>query len=88
MRDIVFEPNDGAKLEMTGYRLEKATVREVHEQLARFDDEHPDLAGTGQVLVCCPTTAMAKVPVLTGAIRGSTEGDDPFAHLMTGRRIL
>jgi len=31
---------------------------------------------------CRPTMAMAKVPVLTGAIRGSTEGDDPFAHLM------
>ena len=31
---------------------------------------------------CRPAMAMAKVPVLTGAIRGSTEGDDPFAHLM------
>ena len=31
---------------------------------------------------CRPTMAMGKVPVLTSAIRGSTEGDDPFAHLM------
>ena len=31
---------------------------------------------------CRPTMVMAKVPVLTGAIHGSTEGDDPFAKLM------
>lgn len=31
---------------------------------------------------CRPTMVMAKVPVLTGAIHGSTEGDDPFAQLM------
>jgi microcystin degradation protein MlrC len=31
---------------------------------------------------CRLTMAMAKVPVLTSGIRGSTEGDDPFAHLM------
>ncbi len=31
---------------------------------------------------CRPTMVMAKVPVLTGGIHGSTEGDDPFAHLM------
>jgi microcystin degradation protein MlrC len=29
-----------------------------------------------------PTMAMAKVPVITSAIHGSTEGDDPFADLM------
>ncbi|MSS70860.1 MAG: M81 family peptidase [Candidatus Latescibacteria bacterium] len=29
-----------------------------------------------------PTMAMARVPVITGAILGSTEGDDPFADLM------
>jgi microcystin degradation protein MlrC len=29
-----------------------------------------------------PTIAVAKVPVITGAVRGSTEGDDPFADLM------
>jgi microcystin degradation protein MlrC len=31
---------------------------------------------------CEPTMAMAKVPVLTSAIHGSTENDDPFADLM------
>ncbi len=31
---------------------------------------------------CRPVMALAKVPVLTGGIRGSTEGDDPFAQLM------
>ena len=31
---------------------------------------------------CRPAMAMAKVPVITGAIRGSTLGDDPFAQLM------
>lgn len=31
---------------------------------------------------CRPTMAMAKVPVITSAIHGSTEGDDPFAHIM------
>jgi microcystin degradation protein MlrC len=29
-----------------------------------------------------PTMVMARVPVITGAVRGSTEGDDPFADLM------
>ena len=32
--------------------------------------------------VCKPAMAMAKVPVLTGAIHGSTEDDDPFAQVM------
>ncbi len=31
---------------------------------------------------CRPTMAMAKVPVITAAINGSTEGDDPFAEIM------
>ncbi|MCZ6634955.1 MAG: M81 family metallopeptidase [bacterium] len=31
---------------------------------------------------CRPQMAMAKVPVITSAIRGSTEGNDPFADLM------
>jgi microcystin degradation protein MlrC len=31
---------------------------------------------------CRPTMAMAKVPVITSAIYGSTEGDDPFAKIM------
>lgn len=53
---------------------------------------HADAYSTGQrgarLLVdamagrCRPTMAMAKVPVITGAIYGSTHGDDPFAQLM------
>ncbi len=53
---------------------------------------HADAYTTGQrgaqMLVdilagrCRPAMAMAKVPVITGAIRGSTHGDDPFAQLM------
>ena len=31
---------------------------------------------------CKPAMVMAKVPVLTGAIHGSTEDDDPFAQVM------
>ena len=31
---------------------------------------------------CRPTMAMAKVPVITSAVNGSTEGDGPFARLM------
>lgn len=31
---------------------------------------------------CSPKMAMAKVPLLTGGIKGSTEGDDPLAHIM------
>ena len=53
---------------------------------------HADSFSTGQrgaqMLVeilagrCHPAMAMAKVPVITGAIHGSTLGDDPFAQLM------
>jgi microcystin degradation protein MlrC len=31
---------------------------------------------------CSPTMALGKVPVLVGGVRGSTEGDDPFADIM------
>ena len=31
---------------------------------------------------CRPTMAMAKVPVMTAAIHGSTEGDGPFSQIM------
>ena len=31
---------------------------------------------------CSPTMVMAKVPVITGPICGSTEGDDTFGHIM------
>ena len=37
---------------------------------------------------CYPTMAMAKVPVVTGAIHGSTEGDDPFAQIMRAAKAL
>ena len=32
--------------------------------------------------------AMAKVPVITGAIHGSTKGDDPFAQIMRAAKAL
>lgn len=35
-----------------------------------------------------PTMAMAKVPVLTGAVNGSTEGDGPFADMMRTAKAL
>ena len=37
---------------------------------------------------CRPTMAMAKVPVVTGAINGSTEGSGPFADLMRRAKAL
>ena len=37
---------------------------------------------------CRPTMAMAKVPVITSAIHGSTEGDDPFAQIMCAAKAL
>ena len=37
---------------------------------------------------CRPTMAMAKVPVITSAIHGSTEGDDPFAQIMRAAKAL
>ncbi len=35
-----------------------------------------------------PTMVMAKVPVLTGAVNGSTEGDGPFADMMRKAKRL
>lgn len=37
---------------------------------------------------CCPTMAMAKVPVITSAIHGSTESNDPFAQIMCAAKVL
>ena len=37
---------------------------------------------------CCPTMAMAKVPVITSAIHGSTEDNDPFAKIMRAAKAL
>ena len=35
-----------------------------------------------------PAMVMAKVPVLTGAVHGSTEGDGPFADMMRKAKVL
>jgi microcystin degradation protein MlrC len=37
---------------------------------------------------CRPTMAMAKAPVITGALNGSTEGDSPFAQSMRIAKAL
>jgi microcystin degradation protein MlrC len=37
---------------------------------------------------CRPTMVMAKVPVITSAIHGATEGDDPFAKIMRRAKAL
>lgn len=37
---------------------------------------------------CRPTMVMAKVPVITGAIHGSSEGDDPFAKILRRAKAL
>jgi microcystin degradation protein MlrC len=37
---------------------------------------------------CHPTMVMAKVPVITGGVHGSTEGDDPFAQIMRRAKAL
>jgi microcystin degradation protein MlrC len=37
---------------------------------------------------CRPTMVMAKVPVITGGVYGSTEGDDPFAQIMRRAKAL
>ena len=37
---------------------------------------------------CRPAMAMAKVPVITSAIHGSTEGADPFAQIMRAAKAI
>ena len=69
-----------------------AMVSHADALLAWETYPHADAYSTGQrgaqMLVdivagrCRPAMAMAKVPVITGAIHGSTHGDDPFAQLM------
>ena len=59
---------------------------------------HRDAVSTGQRAArlladivagrCRPTMAMAKVPVVTGAINGSTDGAGPFADLMRRAKAL
>lgn len=67
-------------------------VRGADALLAWETYPHRDAVSTGQRAArlladamagrCRPTMAMAKVPVVTGAINGSTEGAGPFADLM------
>ncbi|MEM7535305.1 MAG: M81 family metallopeptidase [Chloroflexota bacterium] len=73
-------------------------VRDADALLAWETYPHADAFTTGQrgaqmmvdILAgrCHPTMAMAKVPVITSAIHGSTEGDDPFAYLMREAKVL
>ena len=72
--------------------ISAAMVRNADSLVAWETYPHADSYTTGQrgarLLVdtlagrCRPTMAAAKVPVITGAIHGSTHGDDPFARLM------
>ena len=72
--------------------ISAAMVRNADALVAWETYPHADSYTTGQrgarLLVdtlagrCRPTMAAAKVPVITGAIHGSTHGDDPFARLM------
>lgn len=72
--------------------ISAAMVRNADALVAWETYPHADSYTTGQrgarLLVdtlagrCRPTMAAAKVPVITGAIHGSTHGDDPFACLM------
>lgn len=69
-----------------------AMVRDADALVAWETYPHADSYTTGQrgarLLVdtlagrCRPTMTAALVPVITGAIHGSTEGNDPFARLM------
>lgn len=75
-----------------------AMVRHADALIAWETYPHADSFRTGQrgaqLLVdilagrCRPTMAMAKVPVVTSAIHGSTHGDDPFAQLMRQAKAL
>lgn len=74
-----------------------AMVRAADALVAWETYPHADSYTTGQrgarLLVdtlagrCRPTMAAAKVPVVTGAIHGSTEGNDPFARLMRRAKV-
>ena len=75
-----------------------AMVRGADALLAWETYPHRDAVSTGQRAArlladtvagrCRPTMAMAKVPVVTGAINGSTEGAGPFADLMRRAKAL
>ena len=73
-------------------------VRHADAILAWETYPHHDQYSTGQraarllfdILAgrCRPTMAMGKVPVITSAIHGSTNDDDPFAELMRFTKSL
>jgi microcystin degradation protein MlrC len=73
-------------------------VRHADALLAWETYPHHDQFPTGQRAArllldmlagdCRPTMAMGKVPVITSAIHGSTQGDDPFAELMRYTKSL
>lgn len=73
-------------------------VRHADALLAWETYPHRDQYTTGQRAArllldmlagkCKPTMAMGKVPVITSAIHGSTNGDDPFAELMRYTKSL
>ena len=75
-----------------------AMVRDADAMLGWETYPHHDQYGTGQRTArlilrmlrgqCRPTMAMAKVPVITSAINGSTNDDDPFAELMRYTKSL
>lgn len=76
----------------------EAMVRNADALLAWETYPHHDQFSTGErgarLLLamlagkCRPTMAMGKVPVLTSAIHGSTNDDDPFADLMRYTKSL
>ncbi len=73
-------------------------VRHADALLAWETYPHRDQYGTGQRAArllldtlagrCRPTMAMGKVPVITSAINGSTNNNDPFAELMRYTKSL
>ena len=73
-------------------------VRHADAMLGWETYPHRDQYGTGQRTArlilrmlrgeCRPAMARAKVPVITSAINGSTDGDDPFADLMRCTKSL
>ena len=75
-----------------------AMVRNADALVAWETYPHRDALGTGQrgarLLLemvagrCRPTMAMAKVPVVTSGVRGSTEWGDPFGRIMAATKAL
>jgi microcystin degradation protein MlrC len=78
--------------------ITQAMVSNADALLAWETYPHADAYSTGErgarLLVdtltgkCQPTMAAALVPVITGAIRGATTGNDPFAEIMRMAKVL